>query len=343
MPLFSRMGPYDVDLLRRASEQPPRARSWSTGPTWPPSCRSSCGRTCGTGCAPTRQRGHDWDAVRHRPELVDSLLAEVRERGPSHAARPRRRAAPREGALGLELVGHQEGAGVPLRRRPARRRRPQPALRAALRPARAGDPAASTSTPRSRPSRRRPSSCCAGPRSRTASAPSSTCATTSGCGPSSPSRRSPPWSSRGELLPVRIEGWRPPGLPAPRRRAAPPGARPGAAQPVRPAGLGARPHRAPLRLPLPHRDLRPRGQAGARLLRAAVPARRPDRRPGRPQGRPAAAGVLRVHGRLRRAGRPRGDRRRAGRRAAATSPAGSASTTSRSSPGATWPPSWRSR
>ena len=30
----------------------------------------------------------------------------------------------------------------------------------------------------------------------------------------------------------------------------------------------------------------PAPQAGARLLRAAVPARRPDRRPGRPQGRP---------------------------------------------------------
>ena len=34
----------------------------------------------------------------------------------------------------------------------------------------------------------------------------------------------------------------------------------------------------------------PGRQAGARLLRAAVPARRPDRRPGRPQGRPARPG-----------------------------------------------------
>jgi uncharacterized protein YcaQ len=30
-----------------------------------------------------RERGHDWAAIRHRPELVDSVLAEVRERGAS--------------------------------------------------------------------------------------------------------------------------------------------------------------------------------------------------------------------------------------------------------------------
>ena len=60
----------------------------------------------------------------------------------------------------------------------------------------------------------------------------------------------------------------------PRRgaRAAPDrGAR--AAGAVRPAGLGARPHRAAVRLPLPHRDLHAGGKAPARLLRAAVPAR----------------------------------------------------------------------
>ena len=51
--------------------------------------------------------------------------------------------------------------------------------------------------------------------------------------------------------------------------------RQGAAVAVRFAGLGARPHRAPVRLPLPHRDLHAGAQARARLLRAAVPARRP--------------------------------------------------------------------
>ena len=64
------------------------------------------------------------------------------------------------------------------------------------------------------------------------------------------------------------------------------GARARPAQPVRPGGLGARAHAAAVRLPLPDRDLRARAEAGVRLLRAAVPARRPDRRPGRPQGRP---------------------------------------------------------
>ena len=44
MPLYSRMGPYDVDLLRRAAEQRARAGSWSTGRTCRRSCRSSCGR-----------------------------------------------------------------------------------------------------------------------------------------------------------------------------------------------------------------------------------------------------------------------------------------------------------
>ena len=43
MPLYSRMGPYDVDLVRRASESGPGGW-WSTGPTSRPSCRSTCGR-----------------------------------------------------------------------------------------------------------------------------------------------------------------------------------------------------------------------------------------------------------------------------------------------------------
>ena len=90
----------------------------------------------------------------------------------------------------------------------------------------------------------------------------------------------------GELAPGHHRRLEAAGVPPPRRPAAAPRARPRAAQPVRPAGLGARADRAPLRLPLPHRDLRARAPAGARLLRAAVPARRPDRRPGRPQGRP---------------------------------------------------------
>ena len=77
---------------------------------------------------------------------------------------------------------------------------------------------------------------------------------------------------------------------------------------LRSAGLGARPHRAPVRLPLPHRDLHAGRQARAWLLRAAVPARRYAgcaRRPqGRPQGRRAQGAVG-----LRRAGRAGAKRR----------------------------------
>ena len=93
---------------------------------------------------------------------------------------------------------------------------------------------------------------------------------------------------------------------------------PGPAQPVRPGGVGARAHRAALRLPLPDRDLRPGAQAGVRLLRAAVPARRPDRRPGRPQGRPQARGRAAGAGAYAEPGAPDGDRRASSRPSCAT-------------------------
>ena len=63
------------------------------------------------------------------------------------------------------------------------------------------------------------------------------------------------------------------GLPPSRRQAPSIRRRPGAAQPVRLAGLVPPAHRAAVRLPLPDRDLRTGAQARLRLLRAAVPAR----------------------------------------------------------------------
>ncbi len=82
MPLFSRMGPYDTGLLHRAAEQAPRriVEYWAHVAAFMPvdlwpfmqhRMRSY------------RERGHEWIAIRHRPELVDSLVAEVRERGAS--------------------------------------------------------------------------------------------------------------------------------------------------------------------------------------------------------------------------------------------------------------------
>ena len=70
-------------------------------------------------------------------------------------------------------------------------------------------------------------------------------------------------------------------------------------------------HRAAVRLPLPHRDLRAGRAAGPRLLRAPVPPRRPPRRPRRPQGRPPGRPPPGAR-RLRRTdlGRRQGPRRR---------------------------------
>ncbi len=84
MPLFSRMGPYDTDLLRRASEQRPRrvveywahVAAFMPVDLWPQMRHRM---------RAFEARGHEWEAVRHRPELVDSLLEEIRERGAATA------------------------------------------------------------------------------------------------------------------------------------------------------------------------------------------------------------------------------------------------------------------
>ena len=85
--------------------------------------------------------------------------------------------------------------------------------------------------------------------------------------------------SRSRAGPGRSISTRRRAMPAPRR-----GAR--AAVAVRSHRLGAHAHRAPVRFPLPHRDLHAGREARIRLLLPALPARRQDRRAGRPQGRP---------------------------------------------------------
>jgi uncharacterized protein YcaQ len=84
MPLFSRMGPYDPELLRRAAEKSPRriveywahVAAFMPVDLWPHMRHRMRG---------FRERGHEWGAIRHRPELVDSVIAAVRDRGASTA------------------------------------------------------------------------------------------------------------------------------------------------------------------------------------------------------------------------------------------------------------------
>lgn len=84
MPLWSRMGPYDVDLLRRAAERRPRriveywahVAAYMPVDLWPYMQHRM---------RAYREQGHEWTAIRHDERVIDSLVAEVRERGPSTA------------------------------------------------------------------------------------------------------------------------------------------------------------------------------------------------------------------------------------------------------------------
>jgi uncharacterized protein YcaQ len=82
MPLFSRMGPYPRELLRRASEDRPRriveywahVAAFMPVDLWP-HMRHRMRRY--------REQGHEWIGLPERRELVTSLLAEIAERGAS--------------------------------------------------------------------------------------------------------------------------------------------------------------------------------------------------------------------------------------------------------------------
>ncbi len=84
LPLFSRMGSYDVHLLDRASGKAPRrlVEYWAHVAAlmpvdlWPVMQHRM---------ARYREDGHEWTGVRHGAELVGSVLAQVRERGPCTA------------------------------------------------------------------------------------------------------------------------------------------------------------------------------------------------------------------------------------------------------------------
>ncbi|NYD40961.1 winged helix-turn-helix domain-containing protein [Nocardioides panaciterrulae] len=84
MPLYSRMGPYDVDLLHRAAERRPRrvveywahVQAFMPVELWPVMQHRM---------AEYRTRRGKWGIVDEDPELEKSLLEEVRDRGASTA------------------------------------------------------------------------------------------------------------------------------------------------------------------------------------------------------------------------------------------------------------------
>ena len=84
MPLFSRMGPYDTGLLRRAAETRPRriveywahVAAFMPVDLWP-HMQHRMRRY--------RAEGHAWMGLPERAELVTSLVSEIRERGRSTA------------------------------------------------------------------------------------------------------------------------------------------------------------------------------------------------------------------------------------------------------------------
>ena len=84
MPLYSRMGPYDIGLLHRAAERPPRrmveywahVQAFMPVDLWPV-MRHRMDRY-------RAERGK-WGILVHEPELEANLLAEVRDAGPSTA------------------------------------------------------------------------------------------------------------------------------------------------------------------------------------------------------------------------------------------------------------------
>jgi uncharacterized protein YcaQ len=84
MPLYSRMGPYDVDLLRRAAEQRPRrvveywahVQAFMPVELWPVMQHRM---------EEHRAKRGKWGIVEEDPALEKSLIEEVRERGASTA------------------------------------------------------------------------------------------------------------------------------------------------------------------------------------------------------------------------------------------------------------------
>ena len=81
MPLFSRMGPYDTGMLKRASEKAPRrvVEYWAHVAAYMPIELWPYMRHRMDGY---RERGHAWTLEKASAQLVDSLISEIRDDGP---------------------------------------------------------------------------------------------------------------------------------------------------------------------------------------------------------------------------------------------------------------------
>ena len=263
LPLFSRLGAVRPRRCSTAPRTTRRGGCSSTGATRRRCCRSSCSRCCAGGWSARARRrlGRDApDRSSERPELVAEVLAEVRERGPGRRQRgARARAADAHRAVvGLVATSSARSSGCSGAGRSRRARRrgferlydlPERVL-----------PARGPRRADARPSRTPSASCCAiAARVARRRDRAATCATTSGCPAPRRSARVAELVEAGELLAGRGRGLARAGLPAPRRARA---AR--ASTPARCVGpfdsliweRAAR--RAPVRLPLPDRDLRAR-------------------------------------------------------------------------------------
>ena len=244
MPLYSRMGPYDVDLLRRAAEQRPRrvVEYWAHVQAFMP-----------VELWPVMQhRMEDHRAKRGKWGFVadnDTAGAQPARRGPGPGCldrpRPGRGPPAGQGPVGLELVGDPPDARLPVHRRRPRDRRAQQPVRDPLRPARAGDPGprAGSADPDPRGVRARAGTPCRPlPRGRDRAGPARLLPDAGGRhrdGGRRPGRggRAAP-GVRGRLEAAR--------LPAPRRPAAPTRSPPGpcSARSTRSSGSGPGPRRS---------------------------------------------------------------------------------------------------
>ena len=261
MPLYSRMGPYDVDLLRRASARAaaPARRVLGARPGL------HAGRAVAAHAAPDgdvpRPRGQV-GGLDENPALEASLVAEIRDRGAA-TARDLDDGLPRtKEHWGWNWSDARQVLDYLFMAGDARDRRPQQPVRGPLRPARAGDPrrraGAADAQRRGGPPRAGPA-CRALARGRHRALPARLLpdARRPGAPRDRDARR-----DRG-AAPGHGRGLEAPGVPPPRRPPPAPRGRAGPAQPVRPGRLGARADRAALRLPLPHRDLRAAPRSGS--------------------------------------------------------------------------------